>query len=230
VYNKLKLDFVDFDQKGLFKMRFLAQVERAIAGWMASIYHNWGQTFAERGRSQDAINACTRAIRLTAGCVDAYVQRGIAYTQTGDHECALADFQKALDLLPKGDPRRAEIYTRQGLTYYYAGDAAAAISSYNMALYLMPTHSITYVYRGTAEAHQGNTTAAVADFNQAIYHDPANFIAYRHRGDARADLGDLRQAIADYRAYLTLSDLRDATWASYIRDRIAELQQQIKAA
>ncbi|MFW5708904.1 MAG: tetratricopeptide repeat protein [Chloroflexota bacterium] len=211
-------------------MRFLDLLKRTGKSLLSNVYHNWGETFVQRGRNQDAIKACTRSIRLNPRLADSYVQRGIAYTNSGDYERALADFDYALELFPYRTYQRAEILTRRGLVFHYMTNYEEALCNYNLALYILPRHSMTYVYRGMAEQASGNLNAAIADFNAAIHYDKNNFIAYRHRGDARVREGNLRQAIRDYWHYIELGTLSNAHQLSEVRDKIAQLQQQLSTA
>lgn len=211
-------------------MRLMNDLKRLIATYISHVYHNWGVTFVERGRSREAVKLCTKSISLNPNVADTYLQRGIAYTQLCDYDRALVDFDMALEFPPHRGPQRAEILIRRGLAFYYAGDIAEAISDFNMALYYQPRHSMSYVYRGMVEMASRNLTAAISDFTQAIHYSPENYIAYRHRGDAYVKTGNLRQALRDYWRYVELGTLRNAHLLDEVRAKINDLQRQLSAA
>lgn len=206
-------------------MRILQLIQRGLANFIASAYHNWGETYNERGQHQDALRVCERALALNARDCHAHYQRGIAYVGLRQIDRALLEFNKALELADSAW-QVVEIHIWRGLALYHAADYPDAISEFNLALHLQKTHSMVYVYRGMAEQGQGNLSAAQADFTQAIRHDQANFIAYRHRGDVYAKRNNIRQAIADYRAYLTLSGGHNTRQAEIVRQEITELSRR----
>lgn len=54
-------------------------------------------------RCKDAIPEFSKALQYDASLRDALVLRGVAYERLGDHETAIADFKRALEMAP-GDP------------------------------------------------------------------------------------------------------------------------------
>ena len=69
---------------------------------------------ASENRSK-AIAAYTKAIKLDADCKQAYVSRGMVYSETNDLHKALADFSKAIKLDPTDNypyEMRAAIYEK----------------------------------------------------------------------------------------------------------------------
>lgn len=207
-------------------MRLLQSMQRGLANFIASAYHNWGETYNERGQHHDALRVCERALALNAQDCLAHYQRGIAYVGLREIDRALLEFNKALALADSAW-QRLEINIWRGLALYHAADYAEAISAFNVALHKQKTHSMVYVYRGMAEQGQGNLNAAQCDYTQAIRHDPANYIAYRHRADIHAERDNIRQAIADYRAYLTLGGGHYTRQAESVRQKIAQLSRRI---
>ena len=210
-------------------MSLLKQLRTHLDVFASHVYSNWGETFASRGQSQEAIKACTRSLELNPNEADAYKQRGIAYTQAGDYQNAVQDFNHALSLSSTAQPK-AEIYARRGMVSYYMSDYAEAIADYNLALYYLPRHSMIYMYRGMAELAQYNRAAAIQDFGRAIQEDDSNYLAYRHRGDVHVALGNIKQAISDYWHYVEIGTLHNAQSLNEIRDKINVLRGQLAAA
>lgn len=200
-----------------------------IKNYIASMYHNWSETYVQRGQADLAINASTKALKLNPESVACYVDRGMAYMQKGDYALAIADFDHALTLSAITRQEKADLYARRGLAHFYSGDANAAISDYNLAIFMVKSLSMAYVYRGIAEMSLDNHPAAMTDFNQAIHHDADNFIAYRRRGDCHVKLGNIRAAIKDYWRYVEIGTL-NAKQRDEIRVTINQLEAQLQTA
>ncbi len=210
-------------------MRLLKQIQTSLDTFASHIYSSWGETYVTRGQIQEAIKACTRSIKLNPYEVDAYQQRGIAYTQDGNYAQAIEDFDAAIRL--SAHPKiTAEIYARRGMAYYYAGEFADAVADYNLAVYYLPHHSMMYMYRGMAELAQGNHQAALHDFNRALKEDARNYMAYRHRGDTHVSQGNLKQAISDYWRFIEIGTIHNASGIAEIREKINTLRGALATA
>ncbi len=197
-----------------------------IKNYISRMYHNWSETYVQRGQADRAIDASTKALKLTPNSVTCYVDRGMAYMQKGAYTQAIQDFDYALKLPTITRQEKAELYARRGLAYFYMGDTSAAISDYNLAIFMVKSLSMAYVYRGIAEMSLDNHLAAITDFNQAIHYDGDNFIAYRRRGDCQVKLGNIRAAIKDYWRYVEIGTL-NAKQRDEICSRINQLETQL---
>ena len=60
--------------------------------------------------------------------------RGASYAQKGQHEEAIADFSKAIEI----EPRRAPLYDGRGKVYQMIGDEARAEADFKRAAELDP--------------------------------------------------------------------------------------------
>ena len=133
------------------------------------------------GRYEAAVEAFTRAI--LAGDLDHEAlaitlnNRGVAYSELGDYDRAIADYQQGLALVP-GDPtatRNLRIaYTRRAAAAARLGDRAAAFADYDRAIELEPTHPLAYLRRGQLALERGDRAAAIADLTKARDLDPQN--------------------------------------------------------
>jgi tetratricopeptide (TPR) repeat protein len=133
------------------------------------------------GRYQAAVEAFTRAV--LAGDLDHEAlaitlnNRGVAYSELGDYDRAIADYQQGLALVP-GDPtatRNLRIaYTRRAAAAARLGDRAAALADYDRAIELEPTHPLAYLRRGQLALERGDRAAAIADLTRARDLDPQN--------------------------------------------------------
>ncbi len=174
------------------------------------------------------ISAYGKALRLKPDFADAYINRGNALSQLGQHEAALTDYDKALRLNPdlaeaylnrgvaqadlgqyekaladynealRLKPNLAEAYLNRGEVYTKLDQYEKALADYNEALRLKPNYAEAYYNRGTRRNRLGQHEAAIADFDEAIRLKPDYALAYDNRGTAKAKLGQYEAAIADF--------------------------------
>jgi tetratricopeptide (TPR) repeat protein len=125
---------------------------------------------------------------------DELVARGITKGKEGDHQGAISDFTKAIEI----DPKNTDAYNNRGNARYALGDKPGAIADYSKAIEINPKYAAAYNNRGNARYALGDKPGAIADYNRAIKIDPKYALAYANRGNARYALGDKPGAIADY--------------------------------
>jgi len=124
----------------------------------------------------------------------AYYRRGIAYSDKGDKDRAIADYDRAIEI----EPDYALAYYQRGIAYSDKGDYDRAIIEYNRAIEIDPDDAEAYNARGAAYYNKGDIDRAIADYERAIEIDPDFAIAYCNRGRAYYKNGDYDPAIADY--------------------------------
>ena len=86
------------------------------------------------GGSEKIIADYTRAIELNPDDPNAYNNRGLAYSKSGDLKQAIADYTKAIEL----DPVFALAYYLRGFVYSKSGDLEKAIADYERYLEVAP--------------------------------------------------------------------------------------------
>lgn len=95
------------------------------------------------------------------------VERGWRLGQKGDHETAITELTRAIELLTapgKADgPRAAEAYLRRGIVYWTAGDSESAVADYTLALAYEPESWEPYFHRWQAYLGLGEIEKAAAD-------------------------------------------------------------------
>jgi tetratricopeptide (TPR) repeat protein len=133
------------------------------------------------GRYEAAVEAFTRAI--LAGDLDpaslavTFNNRGVAYSELGDYDRAIADYGQALTLAP-GDAtsiRNLRIaHVRRAAAAARLGDRTAAQADYDRAIALEPDHPLAYLRRGQLALERGDRDAAIADLTKAKELDPGN--------------------------------------------------------
>ena len=86
----------------------------------------------------------------------------------GDHEGAIADYDKALEL----NPQYTEAYNSRGNAKYASGDHEGAIADYDKAIECDPQHADAYSNRGSAKDASGDHAGAREDWARAREIDP----------------------------------------------------------
>ena len=103
----------------------------------------------------EAIYACTRQIqsgRLSGDDLAvSYNQRGNSYHLKSDYERAIANFSKAIQLVPDF----ATAYGNRASSYYDIGEYDRTIADYSEAIRLDPGYTAAYTGRGLAYEKKG---------------------------------------------------------------------------
>ena len=120
--------------------------------------------------------------------------RGLSYGIKGQHDLAIADFSKAIELNPKEE----QAYFNRGL---FTIKKDSAISP--LLITVKPLSSIRRRSRHISSgvyltAEKGSTSLAMADFSKAIELNPRDALAYRNRGVSYGRKGQHDLAIADF--------------------------------
>jgi tetratricopeptide (TPR) repeat protein len=82
----------------------------------------------------EAVAACTAAIRKNPKDAKLYVQRGLAWSQTGDYDYAIGDFSKAIRL----DPRNALAFYNLGIAREKKGELQESLADFRRCAELRP--------------------------------------------------------------------------------------------
>jgi tetratricopeptide (TPR) repeat protein len=129
----------------------------------------------------------------------AHYNRGNDYQADGDHDKAIADYNKSIDLKPQ-----ASAYHNRGYSYSRKDLYDKAIADYDKALKLEPKHKFAYYNRGAAYGEKGDHVQAVMDYNRAAKLTPDDHGLFNDRGHSYAQLGDLDKALADFEKSISL--------------------------
>ena len=108
---------------------------------------------------------------------EAYNNRGVAYSDKGQHDRAISDQTKALEI----NPRNAEAYNNRGIWYHMKGQDDQAISDYTKALEINPRLAETYNNRGVSYDTKGQHDQAISDLTKALEINPRYADAYYNR-------------------------------------------------
>jgi tetratricopeptide (TPR) repeat protein len=178
---------------------------------------------------KDSLTLWNYVIRMEPGkTFFPYNNRGIAYSDMGQYDRAIEDFNKVIAMNPdyplvynnrgiafsrRGlydnaieDFSRAialkpdfyDAYNNRGIAFDKAGLFEKAIEDFQKALVLNPGFERTYINRGVAYQHAGMLDRAIQDFNTALSINPRSENAYNNRGICFYKKGDFDRAIEDY--------------------------------
>jgi lipoprotein NlpI len=144
-----------------------------------------------------AIAGCTHIIddakQKPKARAAAYYNRGNAQAANGDQAAAIADYDEAIKLDPKGAPA----YNNRGTAKNESGDAEGAIADFNEAVKHKKTFASAYFNRANVHAAKGEIDRAISDYTAAINYDRRNTNAYIARGALYLAGGALPKARAD---------------------------------
>jgi tetratricopeptide (TPR) repeat protein len=93
--------------------------------------------------------------------------RGVAFRNTGNTDAALADFDKALHIMPTSSSTLAE----RGWTKYMLKKEEAALKDFTTAITYAEPNAWLYVQRGSVYQSLGDSAKAKSDFEMALQLD-----------------------------------------------------------
>jgi tetratricopeptide (TPR) repeat protein len=132
----------------------------------------------------------------------AYYNRGNSWRDKGDNDKAVADYSKAISLMPS----YANAYVARGNIRKTEGDYDTAIVDYDTAISINPVGApLAYYNRGVTWRKKSEPDKAIADLSQYISmvsSDPDGYVA---RGNEYSDKHEYAMALADYDRALAIS-------------------------
>ncbi|MEI8293575.1 MAG: tetratricopeptide repeat protein [bacterium] len=136
---------------------------------------------------------------------------GMALGRAGDHEAAIATFDKALEIRPNS----FRTLNNRATEKFSKGDLAGAKADLNKSVELAPTYMIAYLNRGFVKMGKGETAQAIEDFNKAMempWSLPLTLGALTARANAKAESGDVAGSEKDYARAIELDPENPATY------------------
>lgn len=156
---------------------------------------------SKAGRYAEAVDLYTKSIASEPEQVwITYNLRGCCYRKLNDHNKALEDFTKAIEL----HPAYSDAYYNRALTYERLFDWNKAVDDYTRSLVFEPNAPETYTNRGCCYDKLGDRARALEDFDKAIKIDPGYIHAYRYRAELHEKSGRLEKALVDYDKCISL--------------------------
>ena len=158
----------------------------------AQVYLRRGIAAHQSDNLEEAIKYYDEAITLKPDFVEAHNNRGNAYNNKGDYDCAIADCTKAIAL----NPDYADAYYNLGVVYDKKGDIDRAFENFTKAIDLKPD-SDAYYNLGVAHGKKGNFDRGIDDYTKAIDLKSDFAGAYNNRGEALLHLREWEKAKSD---------------------------------
>ena len=159
----------------------------------ARAWFSIGYLLRQQQKYEEAIDACSEAIRLKPDLARAYNNRGSAKRQLNQYEDAIADYDEAIRL----DSNYARAYNNRGSAKRQLRQYEDAIADCDEAIRLNPNYAFAYNNRGNTKRRLGQFEDAITDYDKAIRLKPDLARAYNNRGSAKRRLGQYEDAIAD---------------------------------
>jgi tetratricopeptide (TPR) repeat protein len=173
---------------------YVTSVGKNFNNVITTITQGWANSDKRKVLYDQAIEDFTQAIKLDPHSSQAFRERGVAYSDSGDHNRGLIDLNQAILL----DPNYAMAYNNRGNVYRRLGNYDLAITNYNEAIFLDPNFARAYMNRGGVYNDMGDYDRAILDHTRAIQLAPDDAVTYNNRGGDYHDIGDYDLAIADY--------------------------------
>lgn len=148
----------------------------------------------DKETGDNAIAACTQAIRQDPNEPVNYARRGEALEQKGEYARAIEDYNVVLRMRPK----EPDTYYNRGVAWVKSGEVDKAIADYTEAIRQNPKLSVAYAARGGAWYKKNEFDRAILDYSEAIRSNPKNVSAYAGRGGVWNKKGDYDKAISDF--------------------------------
>lgn len=140
--------------------------------------------YSEMKPSIDTGSALVETFRNDQSSAKIHDEQGVAYSKKGQYDLAIAEFDKALRIVPLA----AEIYNNRGITYSKKGEYNLAISDFTRALEINRNDAPVYYNRGITFAIIMRFDLALADFDKCLELDPGNVAIYNIKGSVYAIL------------------------------------------
>jgi tetratricopeptide (TPR) repeat protein len=154
----------------------------------------------EQSAREQTIADYSHAIRLNPNYVEAILRRGGQWSEKGDPDRAIADFNRAIELRPD-----SEAYSARGWAWVSKKDYDRAIADFDQMIRLDPRDYAGYLHRAHVWNDKGDHERAIADYDEVIRLRPDNADFYQRRGQVRLEKGDPDGAIADFGQAIRLS-------------------------
>jgi len=142
--------------------------------------------------------------RLRSSVPD-HIKEGRKLLALGQHDQAMAQFNKALEIAPY----MGEAYYQRACVHEARSEIDQAAADLDHALRCDPQHAHAYLRRGRIRTEKGELDGALADFDQVMIMRPNDAECYLHRGVCLAKKGILSDAIMDFQRVLKLTNHSD---------------------
>ncbi len=126
------------------------------------------RAYAGDKKFNQAIDDLDKAIEIEPNLADAYIERGIIFTQNKRFDDAIADFDKAIQI----DANNVRAYAMRAEAKLEAQQNDDALDDVNQALKIAPNDPLALRIRGNIYEALYRTDEGIADYRAALTQDP----------------------------------------------------------
>lgn len=187
----------------------------------------YGRAFVRmvEGDGDGAVEDMRRVVELnpsTDSADRAFILNGLgmALARAGNHEAAIATFDKALEIRPNS----FRTLNNRGTEKLSKGDLAGAEADLNKSIELASNYMLAYLNRGFVRMGQGESAQAIEDFTKTMempWSLPITLAALTARANAKAEAGDVAGSEKDYARAIELDPENPATYIVRAHVRLA---------
>ena len=159
----------------------------------ANYYLTKARILKELQQNDEAIASLGRAIEITLRA-SFLNTRGLIYSEQGNIELALEDYNKAIEI----NPNYVHVNFNRGLVYHNQGNIQLALEDYNKSIKIDSNYTDAYNNIGSIYYEQGKNKLALKNFNRVIKMNPRYAGVYNNRGLVYEKLGQKELALKDY--------------------------------
>jgi protein O-mannosyl-transferase len=150
---------------------------------------------------KDSVTLCTRAIQITKDNAVANCILGEAFSDLGEPEKAIAQYNEALRL----NPVYPLALNNKGVIFTQQGRYNEAIAEFNLMLKFQPHSNLAHRNLGSVLMQQGKIDEAMVQYRAALQSNPDDDKSLANLGMALAQQGKLDEAMVQYRAALHIA-------------------------
>ncbi len=164
----------------------------------ARAHSNLGIALLAEGRSAEAIDPCSQAIRIDPDFAGGHYRLAQVLKRNGRWDEAIDSFGKAISL----NPRYEQAHIDRGNTFYSLRRFDEAVEDYRMVMQINPRNAGMSVNLGNALGSVGKFDEAIEAYREAVRIKPDWVEARQQLASRLHSLGRLDEAIQEYREVL----------------------------
>jgi tetratricopeptide (TPR) repeat protein len=162
--------------------------------FISALYSNACLIAANKGKAQEGLKYCDKAIKLNAGNGEAFINKSFIELSIGDFESSLKNAQQGVKLYPQ----LAHAYFTLGNTYRKFKKINEAKEAFIKAISIRSDVYRFHYNLGNVYLEQNQNSKAIESFSEAIRLNPEYAEAYTNRAIAYTMTEKYLPAIKDY--------------------------------